>query len=277
MRNLWIAGAALACVIGLSAGTHAQQTAAPKRPAGDELDLTATSANVASAGMPVKIRIIRWSTDAERAPLMTALTAAPPTGPQGGERGARGAGRAAGAAPQGGRPAAAAPPPAGAAAGGPQAGRAAAGAPQAGRAAAAGRGRGALVERRPLTPIEVLTQAIEKAPTVGYIWTNDVTGYSIKYAWHAPAAGGERIVLVTDRRLGKYSIEWKPAGNAPATDYDFTVIEMHVDARGIGEAKTSLTAKVVVDADAKTLAIDNYAAAPVLMQNIRRYTPKSTE
>ena len=257
MRSLWISGAALACVIGLGAAVHAQQSAAPKRPAGDELDLTATSANVASAGMPVKIRIIRWSTDAERTPLMTALTAPPPTGPQGGERGARGAGRAAGAAPQGGR--------------------AAAGAPQAGRAAAAGRGRGALVERRPLTPIELLTQAIEKAPTVGYIWTNDVTGYSIKYAWHAPAAGGERIVLVTDRRLGKYSTEWKPAGNAPATDYDFTIIEMRVDARGIGEAKTSLTSKVIVDNDAKTLALDNYAAAPVLMQNIKRYTPKSTE
>jgi len=58
---------------------------------------------------------------------------------------------------------------------------------------------------------------------------------------------------------------------------DFTLIELHVNARGVGEAKTSLTAKVVVDAAAKTLALDNYAASPVLLQNVKPYTPKSTE
>jgi hypothetical protein len=220
--------------------------------------------------MPVKIRIIRWSTDAERMPLVTALTTPPPTGPQGERGGARGAGRAgaAGAAPPAGRaaaPGAAAP-----------AGRAGA-TPQAGRAAAGRGGRGGLVARKPPTPLELLAAAIEKAPTVGYIWTNDVTGYSIKSAWHAASAGGERIVLVTDRRLGMYSSEWKPTGSAPETDYEFTVVEIHVDSRGIGEAKTSLTTKVTVDNDAKTLALENYAAAPVLMQNIKRYTPKSTE
>ena len=269
MRMLWISAAALAFWIGQGAGIHAQQAAQTKP--GDALDLSATSINVAAAGTPVKIRLLRWSTDAERAPLMTALTA-PPT-PVGAAAAARGAGRAGrgggGAAGAGGGAARGGAP----AAGAPAAGRAAAG-----RAAQGGRaGRGALVQRAPLTPVEALAEAIGKAPTVGYIWTNAVTGYSIKYAWHAPAAGGERIVLVTDRRLDMYSPAWKPATTVPVPEYDFTLIELHVNARGVGEAKTSLTAKVVVDAAAKTLALDNYAASPVLLQNVKPYTPKSTE
>ena len=61
------------------------------------------------------------------------------------------------------------------------------------------------------------------------------------------------------------------AGRRPGrpADADFTVIEMRIDGKGIGEAKTSLTAAVVVDAAAKTLALDGYAAAPVLLKVTR--------
>ena len=56
-----------------------------------------------------------------------------------------------------------------------------------------------------------MTAAIGRGPTLGYIWTNEVTGYSIKYAYHAPLPdGGERIILATDRRLGAYTTGWKP-------------------------------------------------------------------
>ena len=50
-----------------------------------------------------------------------------------------------------------------------------------------------------------MAAAIAAAPTVGFIWGDGVTGYSIKYAWRSPATGkGERIVLVVDRRLGVF-------------------------------------------------------------------------
>ena len=116
-----------------------------------------------------------------------------------------------------------------------------------------------------------LTAAIGKSPTIGYIWTNDVTGYSIKYAYHASLpGGGERVILATDRRLGEYSSAWKPAAAATPTDYEFTVIEMRLDAKGSGEGKTSLTTKVILDSEAKTLALENYAATLVMLQNVKR-------
>lgn len=121
-----------------------------------------------------------------------------------------------------------------------------------------------------------LTAAIAKAPTLGYIWTNDVTGYAIKFAFRTSLPdGGERIILATDRRLGGYSPAWKPAPPATITDYDFTLIELRLDARGSGEGKASLTAKVVVDDEAKGIALDNYAGAPALLQNVKRSVVKS--
>ena len=42
---------------------------------------------------------------------------------------------------------------------------------------------------------------------------------------------------------------------------------MRLDAKGAGEGKTSLTTKVVADNEARTLALENYAAAPAILQN----------
>ncbi len=56
----------------------------------------------------------------------------------------------------------------------------------------------------------------------------------------------------------------------PATDYPFTVLEMRFDTGGIGEARTSLTTNVIVDKQAGTLALENYAAAPAILQKVRK-------
>ena len=203
-------------------------------------EFTAQSANVSEAGAPVKIRILRWSTDDERAPIVAALNPAPAN-------------------------AARASLPTGAARGRDAA--------EAGRGAAAGRGRGRGrgAPAAPLTPIAAFTVALGRAPTLGYIWTNDITGYSIKYAWHAPTSdGGERIILATNRRLGEYSQAWTlPEGTTP-TDYEFTLIELHLGAKGAGEGKSSLAAKVAVDGDAKTLVLENYVGTPAILQNVRK-------
>ena len=211
--------------------THAQST---------EINLKATSANVKESGSPVKVRIIRWSTDEERNPIVAALNPAPPAAAP-----ARAAGGGAAAAGRGGAAAAR------------------------GRGAA---GRGGRGDAAPITPIAALTAAINKAPTIGYIWTTDITGYSIKYAFHAPLPdGGERIILATDRRLGAYSPGWKIAAATPSdADYQFTLIEIRLDAKGSGEGKASLMTKVVVDNEAKTIALDNYASTPAILQNVKR-------
>jgi hypothetical protein len=198
------------------------------------LTLRATVIGAGAPAAPLTIELFRWTTDQERAPLMAALSAPPP------------------------------PPPAPVA-------------PAAGRAAGRG-GRGGRAAGPPPSPIDRLTTAIKAAPTVGFIWSDGPTGYSVKYAWRAALPEGERIVLVTDRRLGAHEPGWpafakaaadKPDAAGPAATADFTVIEMRLGAKGVGEAKASLSAPVVVDAAAKTLALDGYAAAPALLKVTR--------
>jgi hypothetical protein len=224
-----------------------------------ELNLTATSANVNEPGSPVRIRILRWSTDEERIPVVAAMSPAvpPAAGPSpsaaGGDRGG---------AERGGRTAAAPAGPGRSAAAGAR------GAARGGR----GGGRGGRGDAgAALSPVAAFTAAIGRAPTLGYIWTNDITGYAIKYAYHASLPdGGERIILASDRRLGGYSPAWKPVAVSPVTDYEFTLIEIRLDSRGSGEGTTSLTTKVIVDDQAKTVALDNYGATPPMFQNVKR-------
>jgi len=137
--------------------------------------------------------------------------------------------------------------------------------PAGGRGGRGGRGRASLPAPGPLAR---LTAAVKAAPTFGFIWGDGVTGYSIKYAWHSLADGTERIVLVTDRHLGASAADWAPLPGA-AVDSDFTLIEMRIDARGVGEGKASLGTNVGVDASTRTLALEGYATAPTLLKVTR--------
>ena len=142
-------------------------------------------------------------------------------------------------------------------------------APAAPSGGAGGRGRGRGAPPPPPSRFARLSAAVKAAPTLGYIWTDGVTGYSIKYAWRSPETGErERIVLVTERRLDSHAPGWAPASGATA-DADFTVIEMRLDGHGAGEGKTSLTTRVAIDTAANTLALDGYAAAPALLKVTR--------
>ena len=221
-RTTTFVAAATALVLAFEAGGR---TASSDMAA---LSLRATITSEATAGA-LTITLSRWSTEAERAPLLAALSAPPPPTPAA---------------------ASAAPPPA------------------SGRAGARGRGgRGA--PPPPKSPLARLSTAVKAAPTLGYIWTDGVTGYSIKYAWRSPAAE-DRIVLVTDRRLDSHMTDRAPASGAGAdADADFTVIELRIDRQGAGEGKTSLTTSVAIDMAANTLALDSYAAAPVWLKVIR--------
>jgi len=195
--------------------------ALPARAAEPVLKLQAVA--VGTTEVPLTIEVFRWSSDAERSPLMAALAPAP------------------------------APP----------------AAPAAEAAGRGGRGRGGRGAAAPADPMARLTAAVKAAPTVGFVWGDGVTGYSIKYAWRAPAAdaGTDRIVLVTDRRLGAHA----PGSltSEQAADAEFTVIEMRVAAKGAGEGKTSLSTKIALDAAAQTLALEGYPAAPVQLKVTR--------
>jgi hypothetical protein len=252
--------------------TQAQQGTNP-------INFTAKSANVTDSGVAIKISVFRWSTDAERNPLDAALNPAARAATQNAAAEGRGGGnRGGGGGGRGGR--------GGGGGGGARGGDAAAGLDPndpalADLVAAAGRGGGGRGGRggngrgdapaRPPDPIATFTTALGKAPTVGYLWTNETVGYSIKYAYRASLPDGtERIILATDRRLGGGTIGWSPTGSATPTDYEFTLIEIRTDSKGVGEGKTSLTSKVIFDNESKTVALENYAATPAILQNVKR-------
>jgi hypothetical protein len=121
----------------------------------------------------------------------------------------------------------------------------------------------------PLSPAARLSAAVRAAPTVGFIWGDGPTGYAIKYAWRDISSSGlRRVILATDRRLGAHA-SWWPSGGELAVDAEFTVVEIRFDAQGLGEGKSSLTAPTVVDLAERTLALDGYAHAPVLLKVTR--------
>jgi hypothetical protein len=134
-------------------------------------------------------------------------------------------------------------------------------------AASAGRGR-----EEPSTPGRSLLQALQQSTTVGLLWDSEAAGYFIRYAYRLPQPdGGERILLLTDRRLNPWSPAWKPAApSKTSTDYEFSLIELRVNAQGSGNGKASLDSRIAIDTGAKSIALDKYDSLPVVLTNVRR-------
>jgi hypothetical protein len=115
-----------------------------------------------------------------------------------------------------------------------------------------------------------VSNVLEAAHTVGFIWTGASLGYSVRYAHHVPLPdGGERIILATNVPLGR-SNPWKATGQTSASDHPFTVIELRVNRGGVGEGKMSLTSKITGDDEGKTIQLESYDNAPVLLKMVKR-------
>ena len=84
------------------------------------------------------------------------------------------------------------------------------------------------------------------------------------------AARGPRAARAENRKASAQRFVWKPAGPDAATDYEFSVVELHLNSKGEGEGKASLTGKVAPDSAAKTIGLENYGALPVIFKNVRR-------
>jgi len=246
------------------------------------LKLTATSDNVSSSGETIKLNLNKWSTDAERDQFVAAWNLTAAANARGGGGGGRGGG--AGRGGNGGngaaRGAAATAAAAAAAAGAdaapdlppdPDAVPVPAATPaRGGGGGRGGRGGGGAGNAAPVTPAASLFTALQNGPVNGYLWTSEVTGYAIRYAYKLPLPnGGQRIILATDRRLGASNSTWKPAGAATPTDYEFTVMEFRLGPKGDGEGKASLTGKVTVDAASKSIALEGYDMLPVVFKAIK--------
>ena len=97
-------------------------------------------------------------------------------------------------------------------------------------------------------------------------------GYAFRYAGKIENPDrSQRIVLITDRRLGAVNRLWNPAYQGDPNDYEFSVIELRLNGKGEGEGKASLTGKIAPDAAAKIVTLENYdALAPVFRERAQR-------
>jgi hypothetical protein len=117
-----------------------------------------------------------------------------------------------------------------------------------------------------------------KLPTVGYVWPeSSPVGYSLKYAHRTSLpGGGERVTLVTDRRLGSYDYKgWSVPSPVATNDLPYSVIELDLPGAGAGTGKLSLAAEVMLDEAAGTVALATGSGpAANLLTNVEREPPK---
>ena len=116
---------------------------------------------------------------------------------------------------------------------------------------------------------------LAKLPTVGYVWPEgSPVGYSVKYAYRTQQPnGGERVTLVTDKRLGSYEFKgWSVASPVVGSDAPYSVIELDLNGPSAGTGTLSLAAEVVLDEEAGTVALR--PGAPTLLTDVKRELAK---
>jgi hypothetical protein len=125
-----------------------------------------------------------------------------------------------------------------------------------------------------------LADALQKMPVAGYFWTSSSVGFAVRYAYDVKTATEERVIL---------AIDGHPDSGGPAPwrvlrkttlDRPFTVIELRMGKGRPGEGKLSLVTGITAEATdgttkagaapaAKTIALEGYAAAPVMLRNVK--------
>lgn len=112
-----------------------------------------------------------------------------------------------------------------------------------------------------------LLSVLQDMPRMGYYRSPNSIGIDIHFARRIPGEdGGERVVLITDRRIG-----FREAVNQPRSyDYPFTVIELRLNKDGEGEGKMSIATKIIADSESNLVTLENYDIQPVMLTNVKR-------
>jgi hypothetical protein len=114
---------------------------------------------------------------------------------------------------------------------------------------------------------EKLLDALQDMPRVGHFGAPGNLSWDLHFARRAPLPdGGERVTLVTDRRIGF----WESANQPRSIDYPFTVIELRLNADGEGEGTLSIATKVIYDKKENMITLENYQTSPARLTNVKR-------
>jgi hypothetical protein len=114
---------------------------------------------------------------------------------------------------------------------------------------------------------EKLLDALQDMPVMGHFGAPGSLSWDIHFARKMPLPeGGERVVLITDRRISF----WEAANQPRSIDYPFTFIDIRLNRDGEGEGKMSLATKVIYDKKDNMISLENFQTSPVLLNNIKR-------
>lgn len=115
--------------------------------------------------------------------------------------------------------------------------------------------------------LDVLTSV---RPPVGNIRIAGKRGWDLYYARNNVLPDGSRhIVMATNR-----SVAWGEVSQGTRSmQYQFTVVELHIDKDGKGEGKIVPAARVLWDKENKKIEIQNYSALPVDLIQVNSIKP----
>jgi hypothetical protein len=112
-----------------------------------------------------------------------------------------------------------------------------------------------------------LLDTLQDLPVVGHFGAPGNLSWDIHFARRLPLPeGGERVVLVTDRRIGF----WEAANQPRSIDYPFTVIDLRLNRDGEGEGKMSVATKVIYNKKENMIELENFQTQPVQLTNVHR-------
>jgi hypothetical protein len=114
---------------------------------------------------------------------------------------------------------------------------------------------------------EKLLDALQDMPAIGHFGVPGNLSWDIHFARKMQLPeGGERVVLITDRRIGF----WEAANQPRSIDYPFTFIDIRLNRDGEGEGKMSLATKVIYDKKDDMISLENFQTSPVLITHVKR-------
>jgi hypothetical protein len=127
--------------------------------------------------------------------------------------------------------------------------------------------RDTLMEVMKTKGAEKLLDVLQDMPAMGHFGAPGHLSWDIHFARKVPLPdGGERVVLVTDRRIGF----WEAANQPRSIDYPFTVIELRLNQDGQGEGTMSIATKVIYDKEENMITLENFQNQPVRLTNLKR-------
>ena len=114
-----------------------------------------------------------------------------------------------------------------------------------------------------------VTKLLQDGSRIGFVRMSSRIGTDVKFARDVRHSdGSRRVVIVVQRRLG-----FSEVNNAsPTVDYPLTVIELHLDPRGVGEGTMTVGAKVTFQRGIDQIDTDKYMAGTIRLKEVRVQT-----